>query len=98
MLVAMPVVNAHNQPAGTWVSLCTFSGFKWVKLTDGESLRQHDTQSHCPIGLFSLAHAESPRLGLGVAGQERLANLYQFAPHPWPYAWFSSRAPPSGLS
>ncbi|UXI02544.1 hypothetical protein [Photobacterium sp. TY1-4] len=98
LLVAMPVVNAHNQPAGTWASLCTLTGFKLVKLADSESQLQHDTQSHCPIGLFSLAHAESPRLELGVAGRERIVSLYHFAPQPWPFSWFSSRAPPFTFS
>lgn len=95
VLVAMPVVNAHNQPVGVWASLCTLSGFKLVKLADGQTQQfQHDTHGQCPIGLFSLAHADDRWLDPGVKHQELAPYRYHFTPQGWEYAFFITRAPP----
>ncbi|MBD8513564.1 hypothetical protein KCG43_15890 [Photobacterium sp. WH24] len=95
LLIAMPVVNAHHQPAGTWASLCTLGGFKLVKLADGKDQLKHDTQGHCPIGVFSLAHIDERWLGLGEPGLAQPANTYQFTPRQWHYFLSPSRAPPA---
>ncbi|WP_330960940.1 hypothetical protein [Photobacterium sp. 53610] len=97
LIVAMPVVNAHNQPAGTWASLCTLGGFKLVKLADGKDQLKHDPQGHCPIGMFSLAHTDDRWLGLGTQLREHPLSAYQFSPRQWDYFLLPSRAPPLAL-
>ncbi|WP_434361918.1 hypothetical protein NF212_17500 [Parasalinivibrio latis] len=49
-LVTMPIVNAHNQPAGSWAYLCTFSGFTLVQISDSDqsASESHSTGNHCP--------------------------------------------------
>ncbi|MDO6708931.1 hypothetical protein [Photobacterium sp. 1_MG-2023] len=94
LIVAMPVVNAHHQPAGTWASLCTLGGFKLVKLDDGTEQLKPDPQGHCPIGVFSLAHTDDRWLGLGAQYREQPLRPYAFSPSQWDYFLLPSRAPP----
>lgn len=91
----MPVMNAHSSNSDVWESICTFNGFKLVKVggeeTNGSS---HGTQ--CPFSHYTPFHLSTLHSAISlVVRKAHVFDGYSFTALSHRYVLSSPRSPPS---